>query len=195
MFAQDTAVREQVGQWTLDPYHTQAEFAVKHMMFATVRGRFREVGGTLLIDHDEPWRSKVEVRIETSSIDTGIAARDQHLRSEDFFEVDRFPGLTFESTGVEGWFEAPGDRFRIRGHLTIRDVTLPVTLEVHYDGKGVDPDGVERLAFSAETRINRRDFGLLWNQALETGGVLVGDEVRITLQVQAIPSLEQGPAS
>lgn len=172
--------------WTLDGAHSQVEFSVKHMMFTTVRGLFTKVKGTIHLDAETPEESSVEVTIDAASLDTRVEDRDNHLRSGDFFDVETYPTLTFRSRGVEGSLSGPGDTFRIVGDLTIRDVTREVTLEARFEGTGADPWGGTRAGFSAETSIDRRDFGLTWNQALETGGVLVGHEVRIDLQIQAV---------
>lgn len=169
---------------TIDPAHTQAEFAVKHMMFATVRGSFRSLEGTIyLAPDDEIEESRVEARIDASSIDTGEDKRDEHLRSPDFFAVEQYPEITFESTSVR---RAEDGELVVSGDLTIRDETREVELDVRETGRGQDPWGGERVGFTATTKIDRRDFGLEWNQALETGGVLVGHDIKITLEIQAV---------
>ncbi|HEX9690875.1 MAG TPA: YceI family protein [Gemmatimonadales bacterium] len=171
--------------WEVDPAHTQVEFEVKHMMFAKVRGRFTDVAGSLAIGPEgENALSRASVVIRAGSIDTGQTQRDEHLRSPDFFDAERFPELTFESRAVI----RDGDHLVIPGALTIRDVTREVELEVEETGEGIDPWGNERIGFAAKTTIDRRDFGLTWNQALEAGGILVGNEVRIRIEVQAIRS-------
>lgn len=172
--------------WNLDATHSQVEFAVKHMMFTTVRGRFGDVTGTITLDGDTPARSAVEVTIQAASLDTRVADRDAHLRSADFFDVERYPTLTFRSRRVEGSPAKAGDAFKVVGDLTIRGVTREVVLDARFEGTGTDPWGNARSGFSAEAVIDRRDFGLTWNQALEAGGVLVGHEVKIELQVQAV---------
>lgn len=172
--------------WNLDPTHSQVEFAVKHMMFTTVRGRFADVAGAVTLDAAAPERSSVEVTIGAASVDTSTADRDAHLRSADFFDVERHPTLTFRSRRVEGVLAEPGDAFKVVGDLTIRGVTREVVLDARFEGTGTDPWGHARSGFSATTTVDRRDFGLTWNQALEAGGVLVGHEVRIELQVQAV---------
>lgn len=179
-------------QWTIDPAHTQIEFAVKHMMFTTVRGQFSDFEGTIDLDRQNPAESSVFVAIETASVDTGVSDRDDHLRSGDFFDVENHPRITFESKRVTGSIDEGGD-FEIIGDLTIRGVTKEVTLKSSFDGTGTDPWGGTRAGFTAETAIDRRDFDLTWNQALETGGVLVGHDVKISLQVQAV--LEQEVAA
>jgi polyisoprenoid-binding protein YceI len=171
--------------WTIDPAHSLIEFSAKHMMITTVKGRFRKVTGSIFTDEQHPDRSGVEVEIAADSIDTGTADRDQHLRSPDFLDVGHFPTITFKSTRIEGAYAKPGDSFRVTGDLTIRGTTRPVTLEATYDGRGKDPWGGERASFSATGKLDRRDFGLTWNQALETGGILVSNELRIAVEVQA----------
>lgn len=172
--------------WNLDATHSQVEFAVKHMMFTTVRGRFAEVEGTVVLDESNPSASSVEVTIDAASIDTRVSDRDAHLRSGDFFDVENHPKLTFRSRRVEGSIGKEGDAFKVVGDLTIRGVTREVVLDARFEGTGTDPWGNTRSGFSASTAVDRRDFGLTWNQALEAGGVLVGHEVKIELQVQAV---------
>lgn len=173
--------------WQLDAAHTQVEFEVKHMMFAKVRGRFTEVDGTLVVGPEgDDSDSLASVVIRAASIDSGQAQRDEHLRSADFFDAERFPELTFESRSVT----RDGDALRIVGELTIRDVTRAVELAVVETGRGTDPWGNERIGFTATATIDRRDFGLTWNQALEAGGILVGNDVRISLEVQAVQAAD-----
>ena len=177
-----------ITRWELDPAHTLVELSVRHMMITTVKGRFRQVAGTILLDEEDATRSEVEVSIAAASIDTGVDARDEHLRSEDFLGAESFPDLRFRSRRIQDAFRDAGDEFRIVGDLTIRGVTREVILDATYEGRGVDLAGRELASFSARTRIDRRDFGLTWNQALEAGGVLVGNEVKISLEVQAVLS-------
>ena len=172
--------------WQIDPAHTTIEFAVKHMMFTTVRGRFKKFSGTVRVDERHPNLSGVDVDIEAASIDTGVDDRDAHLRSADFLDVEHHPRITFRSTGVEGAHAKDGDRFRIAGDLDIRGQALPVTLEVTFEGIGKDPWGKQRAGFAARTEIDRHQWGLRWNQALETGGVLVGQSVKIEIEAQAV---------
>ncbi len=181
--------------WELDPAHTQVEFAARHMMFTTVRGRFGTLSGTIEVDKDHPEDADIRVDIEAASIDTGVDDRDAHLRSEDFLHVEAHPKVTFRSTRVEGGFREPGDRFRVVGDLTIRGQSREVTLDVVYEGEGADPWGGERAGFTASTKIDRRDWGLTWNKALETGGVLVGNEITIDLGVQAVQVAEAGASA
>jgi len=168
--------------WTIDTSHSTVEFAVKHMMFTTVKGRFSDVKGSIEFDADDPARGRADITIGAASVDTRDAKRDAHLRSADFFDVDTFPTLTFRSTKVTG----TSKRFALTGDLTIHGITRPITLDVTFEGVGKDPWGTERAGFSASGTLNRKDFGLTWNAALETGGVLVGDEVKIALDVQLI---------
>lgn len=172
--------------WKVDGNHSQVGFSVKHMMFTTVRGRFTELDGTIAFDTEAPEDSSVEVSIDVSSLDTGVEDRDAHLKSADFFDASSHPTMAFRSRGVEGTVQNPGDAFKVVGDLTIRGVTRGVILDARFEGHGTDPWGGTRAGFSARTTIDRRDFGLTWNQALETGGVLVGNEVNVDLQVQAV---------
>ena len=171
--------------WELDPAHTTIEFAVKHMMFTTVRGRFKQFSGTVRVDERNPDMSGADVDIDAASIDTGVNDRDVHLRSADFLDVENHPRITFRSTRVEGAYAKDGDRFRVTGELEIRGQAMPVTLEVTFEGVGKDPWGKQRAGFAARTEIDRREWGLKWNQALEAGGVLVSDQVKISLEIQA----------
>lgn len=175
--------------WQIDPAHSAIEFAVKHMMFTTVRGRFRDVKGTIEVDEQNPARSTVDVEIAAASIDTGVADRDGHLRSADFLDAEKFPKLTFRSKRIEGAPKKDGDQFKVVGDLTIRGVTKEVTLDSVYEGTGTDPWGNTRAGIRATTKIDRRDWGLVWNQALETGGILVANDLRIELEVQAVKSV------
>ena len=176
-------VQTAVNTWTIDGAHSVAEFAVKHMMVSTVKGRFHTLRGALEIDEAIPANSRVEAEIETGSIDTGQEQRDAHLRSDDFFGSERFPTMTFRSTRVE---QDSDDRWRVYGDLTIRDVTRPVVLETEFDGQVRDAYGSQRAAFTATATINRRDFGLNWNGVIEAGGVVVQDKVKITLHIAAV---------
>jgi polyisoprenoid-binding protein YceI len=176
------SARETATRWQIDAAHTEIGFEVKHMMFAKVRGRFEAFRGSVATGAEGEAPS-VEVTIDAESVDTGNEQRDDHLRSGDFFDVARFPHLRFESIGAD---VPVGDRFLLSGALTIRDVTKTVELEVTETGRGTDPWGHERLGFRATTTLDRRDFGLTWNQALETGGILVGNEVRISIEGQAV---------
>ena len=169
--------------WQLDPKHTLVEFAVTYLAFTTVKGHFEGVSGTIRSDDADPARSSVEVEIDAASLNTREGRRDTHLRSADFLDVERYPTITFASTRVE--VTAP-NRWLVHGDLTIRGTTRAVVLETEAKGRGVNPQGLEAAGFAAQVEINRRDFGVSWNQALEMGGVLVGDTVAIQLEIQAI---------
>ena len=182
--------------WDLDPAHTTIEFAVKHMMFTTVRGRFTKFSGTLRVDERDPNLSGVDVDIDAASIDTGVGDRDAHLRSADFLDVENHPRITFRSTDVQGAHAKDGDRFRVAGELDIRGQAMPVTLDVTFEGIGKDPWGKQRSGFAARAEIDRREWGLKWNQALEAGGVLVANTVKIEIEAQAVKQeIEQGQAA
>lgn len=173
--------------WKIDSAHTEAAFAVKHMMISTARGRFGTVDGTVEFDPSNPAGASTQVTIDASSIDTREAQRDAHLRSADFFDVEKFPSLTFASRRVDA---IQGDSFKLIGDLTIKDITREVVLDVTSHGLQKDPWGNDRAGFSAKTQISRKDFGLLWNQILETGGFAVGDDVKITLDVELVKNPE-----
>lgn len=181
-----SATTPAAGSWNIDSVHSLAEFSAKHMMITTVRGRIAGISGTLVIDDARPEASSVQVDLDAASIDTRSEQRDEHLRSADFLDVANFPQLSFRSTRIEGARKEAGAGFRVVGDLTIRGVTREVTLDATFEGEGRDPWGGERVSFSASTRIDRRDFGLTWNAALEAGGVLVSNEIRIQLEVQAV---------
>jgi polyisoprenoid-binding protein YceI len=185
-----------ITRWQIDPVHSTVEFAVKHMMFTTVRGRFKNFSGTILIDEENPDKSTAEAEFDAASIDTGAADRDAHLRSADFLDVEHHPKITFRTTQVTGAHAEEGDRFEIVGDLMIRGKTILVTLQGIFEGVGKDPWGNERVGFAARTEIDRREWGLVWNQGLETGGVLVGHTVKIEIEAQAIkqPSQEKPAA-
>ncbi len=181
-----TAVKVGTPTWQLDPAHSSVEFSVKHMMMTTVRGRFKDVTATLTGDRDHPDEAGVEATIDVASIDTGVADRDTHLRSADFFDVERAPQITFRSTRVENPPTKEGDSFRVIGDLVIRDGSMEVVLDCEYHGRGTDPWGKTRAGFSFRTEIDRREWGLKWNQVLETGGVLVANKVKIEGEVQFV---------
>jgi polyisoprenoid-binding protein YceI len=172
--------------WAIDAAHTLVEFSAKHMMITTVKGRFTDVSGEVRIDETNPDASSARVELGAASIDTGVAQRDAHLRSADFLDAENFGQVTFVSTKVDGAVDRVGDSFTLTGDLTIRGTTRPVTLQATFDGRGKDPWGGERVSFSATGKIDRRDFGLTWNQALETGGILVSNEIKISIEVQAV---------
>lgn len=171
------------SHWNIDATHSGVNFSIRHMVVAKVRGRFAQYKGTLELNDGDLTRSVVEATIDAASIDTGTPQRDAHLRSADFFDVEKFPELRFQSTRIEKLDDA---RYRVLGQLTIRDVTREVSLDVEYGGRAKDPWGNERIAFVAKAVLDRKDFGLGWNQVLEAGGVLVGDRVDIELEVQAV---------
>jgi polyisoprenoid-binding protein YceI len=171
-----------IETWRLDTTHSTIGFTVRHMVVAKVRGRFNRLEGRLFVNGDLT-KAQAEVKIDAASIDTQVEARDNHLRSRDFFDVAAFPRLIFRSRRVVA---AGQERYHVVGDLTVRDVTREVVLETEFLGRVTDPFGVERLAFSARTSIDRKDFGLTWNKALETGGMLVGERIDIELDVQAV---------
>jgi polyisoprenoid-binding protein YceI len=175
-----------ITTWNIDPTHSSIELAIKHMMITTVRGRFKEFSGTITANENNPDQSSVEVEIKAASLDTGSADRDAHLRSADFLDADTYPTLTFRSTKVEGAMKVEGDKFTVTGQLTIRGKSVEVTLECEYEGMGKDPWGGTRASARATTEIDRRDWGLQWNQALETGGLLVANRLKIAIEAQAI---------
>jgi polyisoprenoid-binding protein YceI len=170
-------------RWNIDPSHSGVHFTVRHLVISKVRGSFGKWQGVVEFDEQSPSASSVSVRIDAASIDTREEKRDAHLRSPDFFDVDKYPELTFTSTRVE---KRSDSEYRVSGDLTIHGVTRPVVLASELLGRGKDPWGNERIGFAATTTINRKDFGLSWNQALETGGVLVGDKIEIALDIQAV---------
>lgn len=172
--------------WQIDLAHSNVSLAVKHMMVTTVRGSMAIKDGTLDIDEQHPERSTVEVRLDAASINTGVQPRDVHLRSADFLDAETFPHLTFRSLAID----KRGDDHRLHGDLTIRDVTRPVALDLEFGGVVPNMQGGRRAAFSATTKINREDFGLTWNMALEQGGWLVGKEIRIEIDLAAVDAVE-----
>lgn len=177
-----TQAQPTVSIWQIDPKHSTAEFAVRHMMVATVKGHISGIEGVITLDEADLKRSAVDVSLDTATIETREPQRDGHLRSPDFFDVERFPKITFRSTRIE----PAGDRSRVVGDLTIRDITREVVLDAALEGRQRDPWGSERAGFSAQTVIDRRDFGLTWNQALEAGAVLVGNDTRISIELEAV---------
>jgi polyisoprenoid-binding protein YceI len=177
-----------LGTWNIDPSHSAIAFSVRHMVVSKTRGRFTKWSGELRFDADEPRASSVQVNIDPASIDTADAQRDEHLRSADFLDVEKFPTASFRSTKVE---EVESGVYRVTGDLTVHGVTKSVVLDIVYEGTGKDPWGGERAGFSGSTSIDRKDFGLRWNQALETGGVLVGDKVELILEIEAVKQVAQ----
>ena len=173
--------------WKIDPAHSQITFTVRHMMISNVRGRFENFSGTFEFDEQNPAKSTVDMQIDTASINTREPNRDGHLRSPDFFAVEQYPTATFKSKRVQKLDAAHG---RILGDLTIRDVTKEVVFDVEYAGQARSPYGQVSAGFSATTRINRKDWGLNWNVALETGGWLVGDEITINIELELVKQPE-----
>jgi polyisoprenoid-binding protein YceI len=171
------------NKWNIDAAHTSINFSIRHMVVSKVRGRFAKFSGAVNLDDKDLTKSVVEATIEASSIDTGAAQRDAHLQSPDFFDAEKYPQLRFRSTRIE---KLRDDRYRVIGDLTIRDVTREISLDVEYGGRAKDPWGNERAGFLAKGSLDRKDFGLGWNQVLEAGGVLVGDRVEIELDVQVV---------
>ncbi|MGO9834427.1 MAG: YceI family protein [Polyangiaceae bacterium] len=169
--------------YTIDNSHSDVGFSVRHMVFAKVRGHFTKWTAQLAFDPADPAKSSVEVSIDAASIDTREAQRDTHLRSPDFLDVEKFPKLTYKSRKVE---PAGDKKYKVAGDLTIHGVSRDVALEVEELGRGKDPWGNDRIAFVAKTSLNRADFGLKWNQALEAGGLLVGEHVEIEIDVEAV---------
>jgi polyisoprenoid-binding protein YceI len=178
-----TVTAPAVTTWTIDPAHTSVEFSVRHLMITSVKGRFADVSGTVKADDGDFATGEVEIAIHAASIDTREAQRDAHLRSADFFDVERFPHITFRSTRTE---DVNGSAFTLVGDLTIRGVSREVALEVTSEGRAKDPWGGERAGFTAQTRIKRSEYGLTWNQVLEAGGVAVGDEIKIRIDAELV---------
>lgn len=185
-----TAIADSVtttSTWNVDPTHTELAFAVRHLMLATVRGRFGAVTGTVVVDEANPKAAKIDVTVDVGSIDTRQEMRDNHLRSGDFFDAASHPTMHFVSKRIEG---DPTAKFRLIGDLTIRGTTKEVTLDVVVEGRAKDPWGNDRAGFSATGKLSREAFGLKWNQALEAGGVAVGDEVKLTLDFELVRQKE-----
>ena len=172
-----------IERWQIDSSHSGIHFTVRHLVIAKVRGQFSRWTGTLETPGTDFARASLDVVIDASSIDTGVADRDAHLRSADFFDVERYPEITFTSARVT---KSTTDRLRVAGTLTIKGVTRDVELDVEVLGQAKDPWGNQRAAFSATTSIDRREFGLTWNQVLETGGVMVGDRIDIAIDIEAV---------
>jgi polyisoprenoid-binding protein YceI len=169
--------------WEIDPAHSEATFSVKHMMFATVRGHFNVLSGKLHIDEEHPENSWVEAQVDAGSVDTRDEKRDAHLRSPDFFDAAHYPTLTFKSTKVE---KVAGNQYKVLGDLTMHGVTKPVVFNAEYNGQGKNPWGLQVAGLSAKTKVNRKDWDLNWNAALESGGVLVSEDVNIEIDLEAV---------
>ena len=180
--APTTAVEDISGDYTIDPTHTRLGFSTHHAMVTTVRGQFTEFSGTAHVDAANPANSHVSLTIQTASVDTGVADRDGHLKSADFFDADNNKEITFSSTKVE----RDGDDWVITGDLTIKGETKPITIEFESNGSARDPFGNLRIGFEGGTSINRKDWGLTWNAALETGGVLVSEKIKLEFDISAI---------
>lgn len=179
-----TAIAAKTTTYNIDKAHSEVTFQVRHLI-TKVRGRFSDFEGTIEFDEEHPQQSSVSFTVHAASIDTSEKDRDAHLRSADFFEVAKYPTLTFRSTEMK---TDGGNEYDLVGNLTVHGVTRRVSFDATFLGKARDPWGNERIAFEAETTVNRKDFGLHWNAALETGGFLVGDDVKISLSLQAIPT-------
>ncbi|MET9353146.1 YceI family protein [Streptomyces sp. NPDC006617] len=171
------------GVYTIDPVHSMLGFSVRHAMISQVRGRFSAFEGLLKLDGFKPSRSEAHLSVQTGSLDTGIRERDEHLTGPDFFDSATFPLMTFRSTGV---VDTGGDTFRLAGALKIKDVELPLAIDLEFGGAGRDADGQDRVGFSGTATLRRSDWGLTWNAALETGGVLVSDKVTLILDISAL---------
>jgi len=169
--------------WTFDPAHSLVEFSVKHMMVATVKGRFTDVSGTITGSLDDPTNAQIDVHIAAASIDSRNEQRDAHLKSPDFLDVENYPELTFKSSKIE---QVSQDHFKVIGDLTIRGITRSVELDAAINGVGKSPWGQEVVGISLETIITRADWGLIWNVGLETGGVLVGNTAKISIEIEAV---------
>ncbi|HQV69334.1 MAG TPA: YceI family protein [Thermoflexales bacterium] len=169
--------------WTIDPSHTNVTFSVRHMMISTVRGQFHKVSGTVDFNPENPATSSIDVKIDTASVDTRDEKRDGHLKSPDFFDAEKFPVMEFKSAKIEELSKTHG---KVHGDLTIRGVTKPVTLDVEYNGTQKAPWGTTSAGFTATAKIHRKDWGLNWNAALETGGVLVGEDVKIEIDAELV---------
>ncbi|HYT09409.1 MAG TPA: YceI family protein [Mycobacteriales bacterium] len=171
------------GTWDLDPAHTRLGFAARHAMVATVRGNFHVFSGVIHLDHADPSKSSAEVDIDAASISTSNDQRDAHLKSADFLDVEKYPTITFRSSRAE---VVDDENYKLYGDLVVRDQARPVVLNLEFQGSAVDPFGNTRAGFEGKTTVNRKDWGLTWNVAIEGGGILVGDKVKIELDVSAI---------
>jgi polyisoprenoid-binding protein YceI len=189
--ARERKEQMQTATWDIDVGHSAIHFWVRHMVISKVHGRFARWAGTLQLDAADLTRSSVDVRIDAASIDTQVADRDAHLRSADFLDVERHPELRFRSTRIE----RAGRGYRLVGELTLRGVAREVSLDVEYAGTAKDPWGNERAGFSAKGSLDRREFGLVWNAALEAGGVLVGEKVEIAIELEAVKKAAAVPAA
>ncbi|MFF1925918.1 YceI family protein [Streptomyces sp. NPDC058221] len=181
--AVDPALAALTGDYTIDPAHSSIGFTVRHAMVTNVRGSFGEHEGSLKLDGSNPAGSAASIDVKIASVDTGIADRDGHLVSGDFFDAEKFPLMTFRSTAAE---QLGGDKYRVTGDLTIKDVTRPLAIDLEFNGSATDVYGNERVGFEGGADILRSDWGLTWNAALETGGVMVSDKVKLNFDISAI---------
>jgi polyisoprenoid-binding protein YceI len=179
-------------RWNIDPAHSLVEFSVRHLMISSVKGRFSDISGFVIADESDLSGVQVNVTIKVASIDTRQPDRDTHLKSADFFDVEKYPDITFKGTHVKGDHLS---EFELHGNLTMHGVTKPIVLEVTSEGRGKDPWGGERLGYSAKGKIDRRDFGLVWNQSLETGGVAIGHDVKISIDLELVKAVAEKPAA
>ncbi|MFE7625134.1 YceI family protein [Streptomyces castrisilvae] len=179
----DPALAALTGEYTIDPAHSSIGFTVRHAMVTNVRGSFGEHEGSLKLDGTDPAGSAASIDVKIASVDTGIADRDAHLVSGDFFDAEKFPLMTFRSTSAE---QLGGDKYRVTGDLTIKDVSRPLSIDLEFNGSATDVYGNERVGFEGSTEILRSDWGLTWNAALETGGVMVSDKVKLNFDISAI---------
>ncbi|MFS0876204.1 YceI family protein [Solibacillus isronensis] len=174
-----------MAKWQIDQAHSTIGFEVKHMMVSKVKGQFTNYSADVEVDNLEDLTSaKIDITIDTTSINTSNEDRDNHLKSAEFFDIEQFPDIKFNSTNIT----KDGDDYKVSGDLTIKDVTKPAVFDVEYGGKGTNPWGVEVYGFEAETKIDREEFGLTWNAALETGGVLVGKDIKIKVELELNPA-------
>ncbi|MFD7316729.1 YceI family protein [Streptomyces sp. NPDC059883] len=179
----DPALAALTGEYTIDPAHSTISFTVRHAMVTNVRGTFTEHEGSLSLDGSDPTASSASIEVAIASVDTGIADRDGHLRSADFFDAETFPKMSFRSTSVE---QLDAETYRLTGDLSIKDVTGPLTIDLEFNGSATDVYGNERVGFEGSATILRSDWGLTWNTALETGGVMVSDKVKLGFDISAI---------
>lgn len=173
-------------KWVIDPTHSEVAFKIKHLMISNVKGNFSQFEATALTNGDDFSSAEIDVNINAASINTGVADRDGHLKSPDFFDAEKYPVMTFKSKSFSG----SGDEYVLEGDFTIKDVTKPVTLNVEFGGLMTDPWGNVKAGFTIEGKINRKDFGLNWNAALEAGGVLVGEEVKLSAEIEMLKVVE-----
>src|ERR1700722_11033541 len=177
-------------RWNIDPAHSHVEFSVRHLMISAVKGTFKDIAGTVVADESDLSAVSIDVTIQVASIDTRQPDRDTHLKSPDFFDAAKYPTITYKGTHIKGDHMS---EFQLHGNLTMHGVTKPVALDVTAEGRGKDPWGNERIGYSASGKIDRRDFGLTWNQALETGGVAVGHEVKIHIDLEIVKAVAEQP--